>query len=244
MTNIHLPKVIAHRGASAYAPENTLIAFKRAHALNVLWVEFDVKLTNCRQLIIFHDSTLDRTTNRRGAIRHLSLDDIKTLDAGSWFADEFAGEPVPTLDEAIQSLATWQMSVNIEIKPCQGRDIETAEAVVEYIQNSWPVGMTRPLVSSLSIESLRAVRRNDRTVDLALIAHRWPSDWNDLKNELSLFSIHLNHRGLNAERVSLLQNHGLKVLAYTVNHPRRATQLFRWGVDAIFSDRPDKIITP
>lgn len=238
---LELPALIAHRGASAYAPENTLVAFEKAHQLGIKWVEFDIKLSKCGEIIVFHDSTLDRTTNGRGAVADLSLNDIQALDAGAWFASEFAGEAVPTLRQVIQHLAKWGMCANIEIKPCNGKDEQTTEALIQFIENEWPEGMPLPLISSLSSVALRYLRKKIPSANLALIAHRWPNDWFDLHSELQFYSIHLHHRSLNAERVSLLHSHGLKVLAYTINHQRRATQLFRWGVNAIFSDRPDKI---
>src|SRR5262245_86406 len=101
---IFKPPLIAHRGASAYAPENTLAAFKKAKELGAQWLEFDVQLTACGEIVVFHDERLERTTNGRGWIHEKPYSYLKTLDAGSWFNSQFAGEKIPTLVEALEFL--------------------------------------------------------------------------------------------------------------------------------------------
>lgn len=108
-------EVIAHRGASAYAPENTLAAFKLATEMGADWFELDCTLSKDGEVVVMHDDTVDRTTNGKGYVRDLSLYDLKQLDAGSWFAPEFAGERIPTLGQALD-LAKWKIGVYIEIK--------------------------------------------------------------------------------------------------------------------------------
>ena len=94
------PVVIGHRGASLYAPENTLAAFKLAVAQSAAAIEFDVKLTRDRQVVVIHDPKVSRTTDGRGSVSKLSLNEIKRLDAGAWFSSEFKGERIPTLEQA------------------------------------------------------------------------------------------------------------------------------------------------
>jgi len=107
--------VIAHRGASAYAPENTLAAFKLAKEMSADWFELDCTLTRDGEVVVMHDDTVDRTTNGTGYVRDLTLYDIKQLDAGSWFSSDFVGERVPTLGQALD-YAKWNIGVYIEIK--------------------------------------------------------------------------------------------------------------------------------
>src|SRR5476651_1884741 len=95
-------KLIAHRGASAVAPENTLIALEKAHELGAAWIEADVRLTLDNEVIIFHDDTLNRCTNGRGLVRKTPYSVIAGLDAGSWFSPAYAGEKVSTLDQWLQ----------------------------------------------------------------------------------------------------------------------------------------------
>lgn len=107
--------VIAHRGASAYAPENTLAAFQLAKEMSADWFELDCTLSKDGEVVVMHDETVDRTTNGKGYVRDLTLYDLKQLDAGSWFAPEFAGERIPTLGQALD-FAQWNIGVYIEIK--------------------------------------------------------------------------------------------------------------------------------
>ena len=106
---LELPPLIGHRGAAAQAPENTVAGFRRAAALGLPWVEFDVRLTADRRLVLMHDATLTRTTNGRGRVRDRRLAEIAELDSGSWFAPAFAGERVPTLERAIEVLAEGEV---------------------------------------------------------------------------------------------------------------------------------------
>ncbi|HEX71926.1 MAG TPA: hypothetical protein ENN65_01215 [Candidatus Hydrogenedentes bacterium] len=109
--------VIAHRGASAYAPENTLAAFQGAIDMRADWFELDCRLSRDGHVIILHDHDLKRTTNCEGTVADKTLAELKTLDAGSWFSPDFAGEPIPTLGEALD-LAKDRIGVYIEIKSC------------------------------------------------------------------------------------------------------------------------------
>ncbi len=109
--------VIAHRGASAYAPENTVVAFQRAIDMRADWFELDCRLSRDGHVVILHDNDLKRTTNCEGTVADKTLAELKTLDAGSWFSPDFAGEPIPTLGEALD-LAKDRIGVYIEIKSC------------------------------------------------------------------------------------------------------------------------------
>lgn len=107
--------VIAHRGASAYAPENTLASFRLAHALDADWFELDCTLSRDNEVIIIHDDSTDRTTGVKGLVSEMTLDELKALDAGTWKEARFAGEPIPTLDETLD-FAKDKLGVYIEIK--------------------------------------------------------------------------------------------------------------------------------
>ena len=109
------PTVIAHRGFSAIAPENTLPAFQNAIDAGADMIEFDIRLTRDQQFVVIHDATLERTTNGRGIVENHTLSELQTLDAGSWFGREFAGTVLPSLGETL-SLCRNRILVNIEVK--------------------------------------------------------------------------------------------------------------------------------
>jgi glycerophosphoryl diester phosphodiesterase len=109
------PFIIGHRGASSLAPENTLASFRKAHDLGAEMIELDVHRTKDGHLVIMHDDTVDRTTGSHGAVKDLTLEEIRQLDAGSWFSPEFKGEKVPTFDEVLE-WAKGKVKIDIEIK--------------------------------------------------------------------------------------------------------------------------------
>jgi glycerophosphoryl diester phosphodiesterase len=100
------PLLIAHRGGAVEAPENTLAAFRYSLALGIRWFELDVQMSRDGALVVFHDETLDRTTNGDGPIGSLTLEDLRRLDAGSWFGSQYAGERIPTLREVLELCAS------------------------------------------------------------------------------------------------------------------------------------------
>ena len=128
-----LPRVIAHRGLSARAPENTLAAFRAAAGAGVPWVECDVQLTADGHAVLLHDETLDRTTDGTGRLADTPLAGLRGLDAGGWFDAAFAGESIPALSEALDLLAALGLGVNLEIKSGPGRGPEAARAVLSEL---------------------------------------------------------------------------------------------------------------
>ncbi|MFO7973076.1 MAG: glycerophosphodiester phosphodiesterase family protein [Candidatus Hydrogenedentota bacterium] len=125
--------VIAHRGASAKAPENTLAAFRLAHELEADWFELDCTLTKDGEVICIHDGSVDRTTNATGEVEQMTLAELKKLDAGSWKHPDYAGEPLPTLAEALDC-AKGRIGVYIEIKN-SASDAELEKAVLDYAKD-------------------------------------------------------------------------------------------------------------
>lgn len=238
--NLHLPKVIAHRGASHEAPENTLCALRKAHQLGISWIEFDVTLTRDLQPIVIHDLTLERTTNGFGPVNHSLAADIAKLDAGSWFNPAFAGEKVPTLMEYLAAAQQYGLGINLEIKPAKGQERETTEAVLETLQQYWQNGPL--IVSSFSVLALRTLRSLDSKIPIGLLLDQWSDSWQETMCELNCVSLHAKHTLLTPTRIHQIKAMGSKVLAYTVDEISTAQQLFSKGVDAVFSNVPDKIL--
>lgn len=239
---LDLPKVIAHRGASGYAPENTFAAMKKAKELGIDWVEFDVMLAGCGEAIVIHDDRLNRTTSGKGKVAKIPYTEIRQLDAGSWYAPEFSSERVPTLQAMIEFLSQWELHANVEIKPSPHQDRVTAQKTVMIIREHWPTNLSFPLVSSFSVESLVAARSADESLALGLLLGKWRKDWQHVASDLRCVSIHVKQKLLNPKRVAEIKNAGYQLLAYTVNDLANARELWSWGVDTVFSDYPDKLL--
>lgn len=239
-TPLQLPRVIAHRGASFYAPENTLAALYKAHQLGIPWSECDATLTADDHVVILHDATVNRTTNGRGAVDDFSYQDLTALDAGSWFGAAFAGESIPTLQQYAERSLAYGMGLNVEIKPTLGKEIITAEKVLDVLHACWPrESANRLLVSSFSLPSLHMARMLNKNLWLGLLMDAWLEDWESILDHLECIAVHVRYPLLTEEKVRRIQAQGRLVLAYTVDTPAVAQKLFDWGVDAIFSNVPN-----
>src|SRR5476649_2047613 len=179
------PPVIAHRGGSAYAPENTMAAFVKAAQLGIKWVEFDVMLSACNQAIVFHDEILDRTTNAHGAVSDYTYAYLSTLDAGSWFDPAFSGERIPKFVDLLQFLDGANMQANVEIKPIPGQDRATAVRVWQDVQLYKPEMEATLLFSSFSLKALQTMRTLSATCQLGLLMHHWLPDCQAIRDQLN-----------------------------------------------------------
>ncbi len=235
---LELPRIIAHRGASASAPENTIAAFRAAAAAGATYVEFDSSLTSDGRPVVFHDDALDRTTDGTGLLAETSFEIIKHLDAGSWFGPRFAGELVPTLEEVLEALADLGLGFNMEIKPDRGREAETARMSLTAVADIWPTGAAVPLISSFSRASVAVAKDSGAPWPRSFLFDRRPEDWREIGETLALFGFGANHTHLDERQVAEIKDAGYRLSAYTVNAPERASLLFNWGVDAIFTDDP------
>ncbi len=235
---IVLPPVIGHRGAAGLAPENTLASFRRAAALGAAMVEFDVRLSADEMPVVFHDDTLERTTDGSGPVAAQPLSHMKTLDAGAWFAPGYAGEAIPTLEEVLSLCLDLGLMVNLELKPDRGREARTAALALETAQGLWPAGRPAPLVSSFSPHCLEMARQAAPSWPRGLLVETLPNDWREQANRLGCAAIHADHRGLTDRVVADIRAAGLAVLAYTVNDHEEGERLRRLGVASVFSDFP------
>lgn len=241
--SLKIPKVIGHRGAKAYAPENTLESIETAASLGVEWVELDVKLTRDGMPIIFHDEGLERTTNGSGLVAQTDYADIANLEAGSWFGDSFAGIKIPTLEEAVDVLLKHNLGLNLEIKPCPGREKETAEIALDHLSQMWDEP-DRLLISSFQHVSLEAAMdlAPDYARGLLIGGEEMPENWKDLADYLDVKTINLGTRLVTRAVADEVMDLELPLLVYTVNDPMQARSLQKLGVDAFFSDNPDVIL--
>lgn len=236
-----LPQVIGHRGAAASAPENTLPSIREAKRQGAGGVEFDAKLSADGVPILMHDDTLERTTNGRGPVAAASAVAIRQLDAGLWFGHAWRHTPVPRLDDTLKLVVELDLAANVEIKPCPGREVETAKAVVTTIQRSWPRGRGRLLLSSFSAASLLAAKLAAPDLPRGLLIWEKPADWLSQARQLDCVSVHCADEYITEAWAAEIKAAGFALAIYTVNDPARAKQLLGWGVDAIITDRPGAI---
>lgn len=236
-----LPPIVAHRGASRVAPENTLAAIARAADDGARAVELDVALSADGVPVILHDETLNRTTNGKGSVARRTLAELGRLDAGAWFGARYAGEPLPTLAGAVALILERRMALNLEIKPPRGLAEATAERAVEVLKAGWP--KSAPLVlSSGSMASLAVARDLAPHWPRGLILDRVPPDWAARLASLGCVSLHCNAKSVTPSLVAEVHHAGYRLLAWTVNRLPTARRLFRSGVDGIFTDDPAKMI--
>lgn len=238
---LKLPHIIGHRGAAGYAPENTIQSIHTAADMDIEWVSLDVKITKDEVPIIFHDNTLERTTNGTGLVAEATYKEIKELDCGSWYGDSFIGVQIPTLEEVVDVLIERELGLNLEIKPCPGREKDTAEVALDLLSTIWD-DHDRLLISSLKQESLEAA------FDVAQDWHRGlilpdelPDDWEALAKYLQVAAVSVNGYTIKREQVQSIIAMEKSILAYTIDDPNQARILQSWGVDGFFSDTPDLI---
>jgi glycerophosphoryl diester phosphodiesterase len=238
---LNLPAVIGHRGAAARSPENTLAGFRLAKSLGCAWVEFDVRLTADGLPVICHDDTLDHTTDSHGRISKLPLAAIRQADAGSWFEASYAGEHVPTLEEALSCCRELGLGTNVEIKAEHGRGPATAQAVAACLDRL--AGKLPPiLVSSFLADAVAEAAAAMPLVPRGMLWRQIPRGWQAIAARLGCATIHCGHAALSEEVAAAVTTAAYPLLAYTVNDPARAAQLYSWGVASVFSDVPDIII--
>ena len=236
-----LPPVIGHRGAAKYAPENTLAGLRKAKALGCHWVEFDVRLTADGQPVLLHDNRLERTTNGRGRVSALSLAAVRRHDAGKWFHSSFAGECVPTLQEALMLLTELGLGANVELKAARGKEAATGAVVAELLARTWPADPAHLLISSFEHGALAAARDRAPHIARGILFRRIPKNWRKIAAGLGCVTIHADQQRLCPATMSEIRRAGYPLLAYTVNDPERAKTLFDVGVKSVFSDVPDRL---
>lgn len=230
-------EIIAHRGASGYAPENTISAFKKAIELGAKAIEFDVQMTKDGELVVIHDYSLERTTTGKGFVMNTTLEDIKSYDAGSWFSEEFIGEKVPTLKEVLE-VVPKDVTLNVEIKKLVLDEREIEKKIFKIVSENRD--LENVIFSSFDHECLDRLKKNTSARVGVLISSRMLKPIEYLKqNDLVSYSLNQSVAFVNPKMIKEAHDAGLKVLIYTVNEKSIAQRLEEWNVDAIFSNYPD-----
>ncbi|SUD49484.1 Glycerophosphoryl diester phosphodiesterase [Nocardia otitidiscaviarum] len=245
------PATVAHRGASAYAPENTVAATRLAAEQGATMVELDVRRTADDRLVVIRDETLERTTDAAARypdrapwrVAEFTLGEIRTLDAGSWFAPAYAGEPVPELGDVLRALGDGPTGLLLEVKLTDAKD-GVAELVSRELRAVPGWADTGPdrrrlMVQSLDWEFLREFHALEPDIPLGGLSQSRPAaDELDALAEHSGM-VHISADDVDADYVALARARGLEVFAYVVNDTRNMRRLIDVGVDGIMTDVPD-----
>ncbi|MCD2137518.1 glycerophosphodiester phosphodiesterase [Salinicoccus halitifaciens] len=235
---------VAHRGASGYAPENTMAAFDRAFEMKADFIEIDVHMSADGEVVAIHDLMVDRTTNGSGRVSDFTLEELKQLDAGSWFGPEFAGEQIPTLEEILDAYR-GKIGILIEIKdPSAHPGIEDAVAAALAERNMDKPNNGKIIVQSFDHGSVAYFNSLLPNIPTGVLVGNLADGISD--EALAQFATYAdyfnpNHRMVDAELVERVQAHGLKIAPYTINDQTRVNELIDNGVDGIISDFPDLI---
>lgn len=233
--------IIAHRGASGHAPENTLAAFQMAVEMGAQFIETDLQMTRDMRIVAMHDATVNRTTNGRGKISKMSLAEMRGLDAGAWFLSDdgrsFKGERVPMLDEILAFAQKADVPFYLELKPSETWGMELS--VAGALQNSGEI--CRAVVISFDAGVLLAMRRAAPMVMMGLLAERPTSQTVVKAVEMGARQVLPKADAVTPELVVAAKGQGLGVVAWTVNEPEEMRALMATGVDGIITDYPDRL---
>lgn len=232
---------LAHRGASRFAPENTLAAFKAALEAGCDGIELDVQLCKSGEVVVFHDYTLDKRGYGSGSVGEKTLAELKEMDVGSRFSSEFAGERIPTLQEVFD-LVGRDIIVNIEIKSERVTTNGLEREVVETIRRNSATDSV--IVSSFNPFGLWRVRKLDPSIKMGLLfsdeqALHLRKGW--AANVLQPHALHPNHEMINQAFMRRARRKGFRVHAWTVNEPSDVASMIELGVNGIITDDPESV---
>ena len=239
---------VSHRGASGYAPEHTLVSYDMGEKMHGDYIEIDLQMTKDGQLIAMHDEKLDRTTDGTGNVKDYTLEQIKQLDAGSWFNEkypqyakpEYVGLKVPSLEEVFQKFGK---NANYYIETKSPNIYPGMEKELLRLVNEYKINKKTLLVQSFSPESLKIMHELDSSVQLVqLLSYRSYATITDAEiAEVKKYAMGVgpNHTYLNEEYIQKIVGSGLEIHPYTVNDKERMKQLIDWGVTGMFTNFPD-----
>jgi len=245
------PKVVAHRGASAEAPENTLAAVRRAIARDADLVEIDIQRSKDGALVALHDTTLGRTTDARQVfprrapwlVGDFTSDEISRLDAGSWHSDTYAGDRVATLEQVVDVLRGTRTGLLLELKatalhPGIAGDVAAAlRGIPGYVEEATSTG--RLVVQSFDHDAMRRHKELEPSVPVGAVGTPARPElgaiatWADQVNPV--------HWSVRSSYVEAVQRHGMRCHVWTVNRPSHLRRALDLGVDGVITNHPERL---
>lgn len=232
--------VMAHRGYSSKAPENTMPAFELALEAGSGGIELDVHLTQDGEVVVIHDPTLDRTTNGKGSVESFALAELKELDAGSWYSSEFKGVKLPTLREVLELIKDHNVLLNVETKAALGfEELNKGVALLIDEYSMWE----RTIISSFNhyalvhIKTIRAQARTGILYNCGLV-----NPWVYAKS-IGASALHPHHKTILPELVQAAQANGMMVNVWTVDEAVDIERVALAKVDSIITNVPSKVLS-
>jgi glycerophosphoryl diester phosphodiesterase len=238
LSSLPQPIVFAHRGASAHAPENTLAAFELALAQNADAIELDVKLSADGQAVVIHDPKVDRTTSSHGRVRNLRLQELRALDAGSFFSEKFQGEKIPTLEQVFETFGK-RTFINVELTNYDSPRDQLVETVCMLVKKC---GLQKRVIfSSFLASNLSKARAYLPEVPGGLLAFggllgAWTRSFGFNFGQYQ--ALHPYLTDVTPQQVQRVHRLNRRIHVWTVNAAQDMRRLFHWGVDGIFTDDP------
>jgi glycerophosphoryl diester phosphodiesterase len=234
--------MVAHRGFSGGAPENTMAAFKKAIEIGSDMIELDVHLSKDGEVVVIHDDTLNRTTDGKGKVVSYTLNELKQLDAGSWFGPQFSGERIPTLKEVLE-LTHGQVLLCIELKGGDLGQYTLKDLADRSLQEVEKAGMlSQVLFASFDLSAIERVREKDPGIPVALIYSKSWSSPREVTGGKAIPVLSFLGTVLTQTNVSKAQQQGIKVLVWTLNTEEQIEYFLNMGVDGIITNHPDRLI--
>jgi glycerophosphoryl diester phosphodiesterase len=237
------PVIFGHRGASAYAPENTLASFELARVQCADAIELDAKLSSDGEVVVIHDSTVDRTTNGHGQVSQLTWTKLRSLDAGSSFSDRFRGEKIPRLEEVFETLGK-KIFINVELTNYATPRDQLVEKVCALVRKH---GLEKWLIfSSFFASNLKKAEQLVPEVPRGLLAtHGWLGAWaRSFGFSFGDYAaLHLHRTNVNPPQIQRVHRLRRRIHVWTVNRAEEMSRLHAWGIDGIFTDDPPLALT-
>lgn len=236
---------IAHRGASGYAPENTMAAFDQAYKMGADMLELDVQLSSDGQVVVFHDTKLNRTSSGRGPIKNMTLNQLRQLDAGSWYNIRFRGQRIPTLEDVLQCYG-GKIPLLIELKSSSqnpGIEQKTAEIIQKFNEDKSLALHNQIIVQSFNMKSLLLFHKLLPEVPLAVLTSNSYELRDERLHELARFAqvLSISRPLVTEENVRRVHDAGMKVFVWNVRHLFDIPSLLHAKVNGIITDYPDML---
>ena len=231
--------ILAHRGCSSLAPENTLASFRAAKQYGASGVELDASLLGDNTVVVFHDEEVDRCTNGTGLLQSFTLESIKKLDAGSWFSPQYKGEKVPILDEALTLLHELNLDLNLEIKSRAGQEKILTGEIKQLLENHATFTQDNLLLSSFNYTALQYARKLLPHTNIAILyENELPDTWLQQARAIEACTINLNVKYASEKDIQRIQAENYKTYIWTVDKIEEAEQLKKLNVNGIITNRP------